>query len=63
MKTIYSGKRLTVRVPSTRREWLCFLFGLAAIYQMIAGHMDLAMDMLQFSLLFEILSRLPEESP
>ena len=62
MKTVYSGKGLTIRVPTTETDWLCLLCSLAAIYLLIAGNTSAALDMLQMSLLFEILGRLPESA-
>ena len=61
MKTIYSSKRLTVRIPTTRSDWLCLFLALAAIYNLIAGDGHAAIDLLQLALLFEILGRLPED--
>lgn len=60
MKTIYSSKRLTVRIPSTRTDWICIFLALAGVYNLIAGDGHAALDMLQLALLFDILGRLPE---
>lgn len=60
MKTIFTSKRLVLRAPTTKAEWLSLFFSGCGIYQLIAGHFSEAMDCFQVSLLFDILGRLPE---
>jgi hypothetical protein len=60
MKTIYTSKRLTIRVPTTRIDWMCLFLVAASIYCLIAGKPRDAVDCLQLALLFEIIGRLPE---
>ena len=62
MKTIRVSKRLTVRVPTTRVDWMCLFLLLGALYQTIARKPAEAIDLLQLAMLLEIIGRLPEDN-
>ena len=60
MKTIYASKRLTIRVPTTRTDWMYLFLVASSIYHLIAGKPQEAIEFLQLALLFEIIGRLPK---
>lgn len=55
MKTLYKKGWVTLSVPSTRLEWTWALLYAASLISYMMGKTDLAWELLQTGLLFEIL--------